>query len=60
MWLWHLLSDYDNHHWYIDHAESLSRPVPISLEHSELDVAINRQFVWAVWLYWSTNGNGHE
>lgn len=60
MWLWHLLSDYDYHHWNIDHSQSLSWSVPISLEHSELDVAIDRQFVWAMWLYRSTNGNGNE
>ena len=60
MWLWYLLSDDDHHHRYIDYAESLSRPVPVSLEHGGLRLATDSQFVWAVWLYWSTNGNGNE
>lgn len=58
--LWHLLSNDDNHHRNINHTESLSGPLPISLEHGELDLAIDRQFVWAMWLYRSTDRNGNE
>ena len=58
--LWHLLSHHDNHHWNIDHTQSVSRPVPLSLEHGELDVATDCQFLWAVWLHRSTNGIGNE
>lgn len=58
--LWHLLPHHDNYHRNIDHAQPLSRTVPISLEHGELDLATHRQFVWAVWLYRSTDGNGSE
>jgi hypothetical protein len=55
MWLWYLLSHHDIHHWNIDHAESLSGSMPISLEHGGIRLATDRQFVWALWLYWSTN-----
>lgn len=58
--LWYLLSHHDNHHWNIDHTESLSGTVPLSLESIELDVATDRQFMWAVWLYRSTYGNGNQ
>jgi hypothetical protein len=60
MWVWHLLSHHDNDHWNINDTQSLSRPVPVSLEHCGIRLAIDRQFVWAMRLYRSTNGNGNE
>jgi hypothetical protein len=60
MWVWHLLPHHDNDHWNINDPQSMSGPMPISLEHGELDVAIDRQFVWIMWLYRSTDGNGSE
>ena len=60
MWLWYLLSHHDNDHWNINDTQSLSRPVSVSLEHRDIRLAIDRQFVWAVWLYRSTDRNGNQ
>lgn len=60
LWVWYLLSHHDNYHRNIDHTQSLSGTVPISLEHCVIRLATDRQFVWAVWLHRSTDRIGNE
>ena len=60
MWVWYLLSHHDYHHGNINDTQSLSGPVLVSLEYCGIRLATDRQFVWVMWLYRSTDGNGHE
>lgn len=60
LWIWHVLSHHDNYNRNNDNTQSLPRPVSVSLEHRDIRLATDRQFVWAMRLYWSTNRNGNQ